>query len=459
MPEFSTRAPETTAPSLADVVKIYPAEGFSPPGSAESVFVPKATANPPERVPLSLLAQAVAPSGPTIVSALEALTGNAQLDYNALKNAPSIPAAQVQVDWELTSGIGSIKNKPTIPDAPTITSIAELAAAERVKITALADDDVFLFWDQSAGVGASANLSVLKAYAQEGLSSGDEGSETGASIVAKLTALTGNAKLPYSALRNTPSFRVAIDNTLDGTGTDDDPLGVVNPISAAQLTKLNGIEERATADQTAADIVALLEEQQGSARLDYTALDNRPTIPSAETGATIVGKLSALTGNARLSYSALRDTPTGVGGSPPTLHDASISFTQYTIGNTVTANDIYTYTVPASVAPSSTSDTLCIMHLDFTIGVSGAFSGANRVEADFTLVRRRGSQETMLARETQYIRRRNANLFNRGSFGIDADANLRTGDQLILRDRTQGEATQTITQDTDSPNRISIVAF
>lgn len=36
-------------------------------------------------------------------------------DYNDLDNLPSIPAAQVNSDWNATSGVAEILNKPTIP--------------------------------------------------------------------------------------------------------------------------------------------------------------------------------------------------------------------------------------------------------------------------------------------------------------------------------------------------------
>ena len=37
--------------------------------------------------------------------------------YNDLNDKPTIPAAQVQSDWNASSGMGVILNKPTIPDA------------------------------------------------------------------------------------------------------------------------------------------------------------------------------------------------------------------------------------------------------------------------------------------------------------------------------------------------------
>lgn len=40
-------------------------------------------------------------------------------DYNDLANKPTIPAAQVNADWNATSGAAVILNKPTIPTVPT----------------------------------------------------------------------------------------------------------------------------------------------------------------------------------------------------------------------------------------------------------------------------------------------------------------------------------------------------
>lgn len=46
--------------------------------------------------------------------------GTSALDF--LKNKPTIPAAQVQSDWNATTGLGVIANKPTIPSITRTTS-------------------------------------------------------------------------------------------------------------------------------------------------------------------------------------------------------------------------------------------------------------------------------------------------------------------------------------------------
>lgn len=47
-----------------------------------------------------------------------------------IKNKPTIPAAQVQSDWNATSGMGVILNKPTIPDTSTLATKTELNAKQ-----------------------------------------------------------------------------------------------------------------------------------------------------------------------------------------------------------------------------------------------------------------------------------------------------------------------------------------
>ena len=66
-------------------------------------------------------------------------------------------------------------------------------------------------------------------------------------------------------MRSAPSWRgsgldaVITDTTLIGQGTGFLPLGVRNPITEAELTKLDGIETGATADQTGPEIVTAID--------------------------------------------------------------------------------------------------------------------------------------------------------------------------------------------------------
>ena len=50
-------------------------------------------------------------------------------DYNSLTGRPTIPAAQVQVDWNSSSGLTSILNKPIVPPQPSVVTNAAGTAA------------------------------------------------------------------------------------------------------------------------------------------------------------------------------------------------------------------------------------------------------------------------------------------------------------------------------------------
>ena len=50
-------------------------------------------------------------------------------DYNSLTNTPNIPAAQVNSDWNASSGVARILNKPVVPPQPSVTTAAAGTAA------------------------------------------------------------------------------------------------------------------------------------------------------------------------------------------------------------------------------------------------------------------------------------------------------------------------------------------
>ena len=50
-------------------------------------------------------------------------------DYGSLSNKPTIPAAQVNSDWDATSGISVILNKPVVPSQPSVTTTVAGSAA------------------------------------------------------------------------------------------------------------------------------------------------------------------------------------------------------------------------------------------------------------------------------------------------------------------------------------------
>lgn len=71
---------------------------------------------------------------------------NVQSDWNQtddtaddyIKNKPTIPAAQVNADWNATSGVAQILNKPTIPTPVTVDQTYDAASANAQSGTAVA---------------------------------------------------------------------------------------------------------------------------------------------------------------------------------------------------------------------------------------------------------------------------------------------------------------------------------
>ena len=59
--------------------------------------------------------------------------------YNDLTNKPTIPAAQVNADWNASSGVAQILNKPTIPDTSDFVTKAEYNPKEVAIANALTD--------------------------------------------------------------------------------------------------------------------------------------------------------------------------------------------------------------------------------------------------------------------------------------------------------------------------------
>jgi len=98
-----------------------------------------------------------------------------------------------------------------------------------------------------------------------------------------LGTLTGDARLDASAIKNLPQpqdgglVSVHTDASLSGLGTTASPLAVAYPFTQILNTKLDGIEDGATADQTGEEIVTSLSALTGDARLSYTALKDAPS--------------------------------------------------------------------------------------------------------------------------------------------------------------------------------------
>lgn len=126
-----------------------------------------------------------------------------------IKNKPTIPAAQVQSDWNATSGMGVILNKPTIPDVSTLATKTELNAKQD-KINDLATIR------SGASKGATAiQQADLAAVATSGSYNDLSNKPT---IPAAQVNSDWDASSGVAQILNKPSFKTINGESIVGTG-------------------------------------------------------------------------------------------------------------------------------------------------------------------------------------------------------------------------------------------------
>ena len=125
----------------------------------------------------------------------------------------------------------------------------------------------------AANALAAAMAAQAEADANEAklttIESGATADQTPDEIRDELQTLTGTDRLDASAVQNIPAGTTLVihDPTLTGEGNTGDPLTVTTPFTSAEETKLAGIEQDATADQTAEEIRDDLQTLMGDERL------------------------------------------------------------------------------------------------------------------------------------------------------------------------------------------------
>lgn len=314
MADIYRQTAQTTAPSLTDLIAVYPAAGLSP-GAADddNAAIQKAIDNPPQITTLQALADAVRPAVATTATAglVElATTGQAR---EGTDNTRAVTPAGVAaaINRGITGG-GVALSLTSLNDTPSALGVA----GQYMRVNS--DGDAMEFVNQPI--------------------------PTGAQIVTELGALIGGARLPATAIRDLPSgtfqgltdtpaaygtagqvlainsdrtgivyrdapqgttsgiTRVESDASLSGLGTLASPLSVSNPFTAAEKTKLADITAGAEANVQA----------DWNATSGDALILNKPTIPSAPTAISTRNLLETLSGNDRLPASAIRDLAAGV---------------------------------------------------------------------------------------------------------------------------------------------------
>ncbi|MFA6897252.1 MAG: hypothetical protein WCQ96_03130 [Patescibacteria group bacterium] len=190
-------------------------------------------------------------------------------DYNNLENTPTIPAAQIQSDWNQTNNtaLDYIKNKPTIPSAYILPT-----ASGSVK----------------GGVKIGARLTMD----ENGVLSADIQGGTGA--VDSVNGKTGTVVLGYSDVGAAPALSADDNYVTDAEKTSIGTIGnkvdkvtgkglSTNDYTTEEQTKLSGIEAGAEVNNIS-DINATDLTDGGATTLhkhSYGDLDNKPTLGTA----------------------------------------------------------------------------------------------------------------------------------------------------------------------------------
>ena len=140
-------------------------------------------------------------------------------------------------------------------------------------------------------------IQVRAGLATQGALSGHEGNQdahyTPSQLVTALDNQLGSADWRMAG-GGGGLAAVSHDGTLSGDGSVADPLGVPNPFSAAEKTKLAGIEDAATADQTGGEIVASITSNLGGSAWQSPGLTAVVSDATLTGGGTTANPLSII---------------------------------------------------------------------------------------------------------------------------------------------------------------------
>ena len=205
--------------------------------------------------------------------------------YDDLTNKPSIPAAQVNSDWDAVSGAAQILNKPTLATVATSGSYADLSNKPSIPAAQVNSD-----WDAVSGVAQILNKPTLATVATSG---------------------------SYADLSNKPTIPT-VDQVYNASSANaQSGVAVASAVSGKQdtISDLETIRSGAALGATAVQPSALATVATSGS---YNDLSNKPSIPAAQVNADwdavsgvaqILNKPSLATVATTGAYSDLSGTP------------------------------------------------------------------------------------------------------------------------------------------------------
>ena len=182
-------------------------------------------------------------------------------DYNSLTNTPSIPAAQVNSDWNASSGAARILNKPVVPPQPSVTTNAAGTAALSYNSTngqftytppdltgyattaAVANSgnwDTAYGWGDHAAAGylgsQADNVVIGDATTGDAITTGDQNVVIGQGAGSAITTKTNNVFVgPRAGAEDIGSYNVAI-----GPDAGDTSFGEFQNVENTAVGRLAG---------------------------------------------------------------------------------------------------------------------------------------------------------------------------------------------------------------------------
>jgi hypothetical protein len=237
-------------------------------------------------------------------------------DYNDLDNLPSIPAAQVNADWNATSGVAEILNKPTIPSVTGFVpytgatndvnlGVHDLTATQGTFATSGNPDTLTV--NHSSGSGKA--LTITKGGNGEG-------------VYVNKTSGSGNAVTVVGDLEAT---------NLKRTGG-----------TSSQFLKANGSIDSTSYQPTLGFTPENAANKQNSLAIDGTGV-KFPTVDALNSYGITVDLIDALTVDFALGYAYKINSVTNVTNAPTTtILDDGLA---YVLGATIAANSVMTVSV------------------------------------------------------------------------------------------------------------------
>lgn len=249
--------------------------------------------------------------------------------YNDLINKPTIPSAQVNSDWNASSGDAQILNKPTIP-----TALSQLTQSSSYRTVTDAEKNT---WNTStASVNSVNGHTGTVTLAATDVGADPLGSAT--SVQGNLDTHTGNTNNPH-----------AVTKTQLGLGSVDNTADTAKPVSTAQQTALNlKLNNTTFATYTSNDRLTKTE----------AAATYAPTSILAAVATS--GDYSSLSGKPSLGTAAAYDVPASGNASNTQVakgDDGRLTDARTPTAHNQDANTITTGTLAIGRIPTGTTST------------------------------------------------------------------------------------------------------